>query len=337
MPRIIIFYMMMLDRAMPCLYKHTKIPTYFTMKSIFSLQNMVITLLLITNLSLFAQTPTDGIMMPKGSNCTMLSYGKSTWTNYWQGETKRSNANLGTFTAQNVMLMNAIGINDKLNVLVSLPYIWTGASTSYLSGQKGVQDLSAWLKYQIIGNNTFKIFATLGASVPTTNYVADFLPFSIGLHTKTASGRLIANYSIGNFYATAQGGATLRSNVKIDRNSFIFSNKLYESNEMIVPHAADGSLTLGFLNKRFQTAVTYDHFGCLSGDDIRYNDAPILTNNMKATSIGWFGKVFIGKAALLANVGKVLNGRNVGEGVSYGGGLLYTFQMFDKATKQQSK
>jgi hypothetical protein len=329
MSRIIIFYKMMLDR--------TEIPIIFTMKSIFSLKNMVITLLLITNSILLAQTPTDGIMMPTGSNCTMLSYGKSTWANYWQGETKRSNANLGTFASQNGMLMSAIGINDKLNVLVSLPYIWTGASASYLSGQKGVQDLSAWLKYQITGNNDFKLFATLGASVPTTNYVADFLPFSIGLHCKTASGRLIANYSKYGFYLTAQGGATLRSNVTIDRNSFIFNNKLYQSDQMIVPHAVDGSITLGFLNKHFQTAITYDHFGCLSGDDIRYNDAPILTNNMSATSIGWFGKVFIGKTALLANVGKVLNGRNVGESMSYGGGILYTFQMFNKEAKQEAK
>jgi hypothetical protein len=306
----------------------------FTMKSIFSLQNMAIMLCMVATLHLSAQTPTDGIMMPTGSNCTMLSYGNSSWTNYWQGATKRSNTNLGTFTAQNLVAMSAVGINDKLNVLVSLPYIWTGASVSYFTPQKGLQDVSAWLKYQIVakqGNfGAFKAFATLGASVPTTNYIADFLPFSIGLHCKTASGRLVLNYTKSNFYLTAQGGAMLRSNVKIDRNSFIYNNKLYQSDEMIVPHAADGSITLGFLNKRFQTAVTLDRFGCLSGDDIRYNDTPILANKMTSTSIGWFGKVFIGKAAILANVGKVLNGRNVGEAFSYGGGLLYTFQMFHK-------
>ncbi len=289
---------------------------------------------LLSNNRTAAQSPTDGLMMPKGSLCNLVSYSNSQWTNYWEGEKKRSNTNLGTFTTQNVMYMAALGLTEKLNVMVGLPYVKTLASVSYLSGQSGLQDLSAWLKYRIIEKQSnfgdIKLFATLGGSIPTTNYVADFLPFSIGLHTKTASGRLILNYSKSGFYLTAQGGATLRSKVKIDRNSFIYVNKLYESDEMPVPNAADGSLALGFLNKRFQTAVSLDRFGCLSGDDIRYNDAPILTNKMASTSVNWFGRINLGHLSLIVNAGKVLKGRNVGEATSFGGGILYWFQVFDK-------
>jgi hypothetical protein len=281
-----------------------------------------------------AQTPTDGLLMKKGENCTVVAYGSSTWENYWEGATRRSNTNLGKFTSQNVMVMSALGITDKLNVIVGLPYVWTSASVSYLAGQRGVQDLSLWLKYRIVeksGNfGTIGVLATGGFSTPTNNYVADFLPFSIGLQSKTASGRLIVNYNKSGFYVNAQAGLIGRSNAKIDRNSFIFNNKLYESDEMPVPNATDGSIALGFINQRFQTFVSLDNFACLSGDDIRYNDAPILTNKMSWTSVNWFGKVNIGKFALIANVGQVLSGRNVGEATSFGIGGAYLFQVFNK-------
>ena len=292
---------------------------------------------LMSLLTASAQTPTDGLIMQKGQDCSVVAYTSSSWTNYWEGATKRSNTNLGKFTAQNVMAMSALGITDKLNVIVALPYVWTSASVSYLQGQHGVQDFSAWLKYQLVEKNSsfgsFKLFATGGASVPTNNYVADFLPFSIGMGCKTASGRLILNYNKNGFYINAQGGATLRSKVKIDRNSYIFSNKLYQSDKMPVPNAADGNIALGFVNKRFQTFVSLDQFGCLSGDNIRYNDAPILTNKMSSTSINWFGKVNIGKFSIIASAGKVLNGRNVGEATSFGLGGAYLFQIFNKEKK----
>jgi hypothetical protein len=292
--------------------------------------------LLMAGLTASAQTPTDGLMMKKGENCSVLAYSNSTWENYWEGEKKRSNTNLGKFTAENVMFMSALGITDKLNVIVGLPYVRTSASVSYLAGQQGFQDVSLWLKYRLLekeGNfGALRVFATGGASVPTTNYVADFLPFSIGLQSKTASGRLILNYNKNGFYINAQGGAILRSSAKVDRNSFIFNNKLYQSDVMPVPNAAEGSLSLGFVNKRFQTFVSLDRFGCLSGDDIRYNDAPILTNRMASTSVNWFGKVNIRKLSIIASAGRVLDGRNVGEATSFGVGVAYFFQVFNKET-----
>ena len=281
-----------------------------------------------------AQMPTDGLLMKKGENCTALMYGSSTWENYWEGATKRSNTNLGKFTSQNIMVMSALGITNKLNVIVGLPYVWTSASVSYLSGQRGVQDVSLWLKYRIVEKSgdfgTIGLLATGGVSTPTNNYVADFLPFSIGMQSKTASGRLIVNYNKNGFYVNVQAGIIGRSKAKIDRNSFIFDNKLYESDEMPVPNAADGNIALGFVNQRFQTFVSYDRFACLSGDDIRYNDAPILTNKMSWTSVNWFGKVNLGKFSIMANFGKVLSGRNVGEATSLGVGGAYLFQVFNK-------
>jgi hypothetical protein len=304
------------------------------MQPLLSIKKIAFLLIFMGGLAASAQTPTDGLMMKKGEDCSVLAYSSSTWENYWEGATKRNNPNLGKVTSQNVMFMSALGISDKLNMIVGLPYVWTSASVSYLQGQSDFQDLSLWLKYRILEKKAsfgdISLFATGGASIPTNNYVTDYLPFSIGFGAKTASGRLILNYNKNGFYVNAQAGAILRSKVKIDRNSFIFNNKLYQSDVMPVPNAADGSLSLGFVNQRFQTFVSLDRFGCLSGDDIRYNDAPILTNKMASTSINWFGKVNIKKFSIIANLGRVLNGRNVGESTSFGIGGAYFFQVFNK-------
>ncbi len=277
-----------------------------------------------------AQSPTDGLMMPKNQLCILGQYSHSSWDEYWEGTNKRSNSNLGTFTNQNVMLMANYGITDNLNVMAGLPYIWTN-SDSYLEGQSGIQDLSLWVKYQpyktALAGGEFKVQATGGVSFPVSAYVPDFLPFSIGIQSKTASLRGILNYAHGSgFYATAQAGHTWRSNVTIDRDSYIFDNQLYYTDEVPVPNVFDATGRLGFINKKLQAEITLDYFSGISGDDIRYNDAPFPTNKMQATTAGVFAKYFIWRGlAVHASYGQVLSGRNVGQSTMFAGGFTYFF------------
>lgn len=302
----------------------------------YNIKYFIIITLFVNSVKINAQTPSDHLMMQKGLLCNVISYSNNSWTNYWEGTTKRSNTNLGTVTTQNVMYMGALGITNKLNVIAGLPYVWTRSTKSYLAGQSGIQDLSLWVKYQFLNKKGFNAFATLGGTLPMSHYVPDFMPFSIGTQSKSASGRVIMNYSAKNgLYFTAQGGITLRSNVKIDRNSFLFNNKLYDTNEMPVPNIGDGSVSIGFLNKKCQTALSIERFACLTGDNIRYNDAPLLSNKMSATSVAWFGKYNIKQFAITANIGKVIKGQNVGESTNITLGALYYFQVFKKhdATK----
>lgn len=287
------------------------------------------------SLSVSAQTPTDGLMMPQKSWCTLVQYSSTQWEDYWQGETQRSNLNLGTFTAQNVMIMPNYGITDHLNVMAALPYVWTKSSASYLDGQNGVQDLSLWLKYQAWGKkwssgSEFKAQVSGGLSTPVSNYVNDFLPFSIGLRSKTASLRGVLNFTHKTgLYATAQGGHTWRSNVEVDKDSYLFNNELINSNEMPVPNVFDGSARLGFINKHVQAEVWYEYFTGLTGDDIRYNEAPQPTNKMQAAAVGIFGKYFIipNKIAVQASYAQVLSGRNVGKGATVSAGATYQFSI----------
>lgn len=291
--------------------------------------------------TLSAQMPNDGIMMSKHQLCILGQYSHSSWDKYWEGDNKRSNANLGTFTGQSAMIMGNYGITDRLNVLLGLPYIWTEGSATYLQGQRGIQDLSAWLKYHPIALKTsagvFNVMATGGLSTPLTKYVNDFLPFSIGLGAKTASLRGILNYTFEfGLYATAQGGHTWRSNITIDRDAYLYNNQLYYTDEVPVPHVADGSFRLGFIKPRFQTELWIERSACTDGDDIRYNDAPFPTNKMSATAAGWFGKGFITKQlALQVAVSKVLNGRNAGQATTIAAGATYFFSLGRTATATQ--
>src|ERR1700754_1493183 len=157
--------------------------------------------------TLKAQTDEDAIMMTKNNFCVGANYSYSSWDHYWEGKFKRNNQNLGTVKTQMTGLMGTYGITRKLNVLVNAPYVWTHATAGTLHGQHGIQDLSAWIKWLAIEKNVGKgvisIYPLVGGSIPLTNYIADFLPLSLGLHSKTVSGRLMVDYQLSNFFATA--------------------------------------------------------------------------------------------------------------------------------------
>ena len=92
-----------------------------------------------------AQMPNDAIYMGKKQLCVAGMYGYSSWSQYWENTLKRENFNIGTHTTQSVMVMPAYGISNRVNVILSLPYVWTSTSAGNLMGQHGIQDLAAWL------------------------------------------------------------------------------------------------------------------------------------------------------------------------------------------------
>lgn len=279
---------------------------------------------------LTAQSPTDALMMPQHQICILGQYASGTWDEYWEGTNKRSNSNLGTFNTTNVMLMANYGITDRLNIMAGLPWI-KNSSDSYLKGQQGVQDLSAWLKYRPLalsaGPGEVRGFVTGGVSTPVSRYVNDLLPLSIGLRCPTASLRAVFNYTFNfGLYATAQAGHTWRGRTTIDRDSYLYNYQLYYTDKVPVPNVFDASARIGFIRQRFQTEFWIERNACVSGDDIRYNDGPFPTNKMEATVAGWFGKVFVtNQWAFHASVSKVLAGRNAGLATTWAAGTTYFF------------
>ena len=170
-------------------------------------------LFMLTPSLLKAQTDIDAIMMTKNNLCIGPSYSYSSWKNYWEGTLKRTNLNMGTVSTKMYGRPDGhtYGVTSKFNFGSQRPpYVETHATAGTLHGLKGFQDVSLWLKWLALEkeagrNGVFSIYLLLGGgSLPLSNYNNDFLPLSIGLHSKTLSGRFAGRLPDGeSFFATA--------------------------------------------------------------------------------------------------------------------------------------
>jgi len=277
----------------------------------------------------WAQMPQDAIYMPKKTICAAAMYGRSQWSTYWENTLKRENFNIGTHTTQSASLMAAVGLSDRVNLIVNVPYVWTGTSAGNLMGQKGFQDVSGWLKVNALQYKGISLHGIVGASVPMTSYVASFQPMSIGMGARTVAGRVLLNYKHPQtgLYLTAHGSYIWRGTIRIDQDAYQADGRVYNTNEVAVPNATDAAVRLGVLRRTFQTEVFAERFACTSGDNIRRNDMPFPTNNMRATTVGWYGKYQPHNVGINARIGYVTDGLNMGQSTSYMLGLLYQINL----------
>jgi Putative MetA-pathway of phenol degradation len=271
-----------------------------------------------------AQMMSDGIFMAKGNLCGGITYMNDSWKNYWEGSVLRENKNIGTITTETVLLSGNYGISDRFNVLASLPYITTKASAGVLHGMSGVQDLTVAVKYRVIQAGNLSVIGSVGGSIPTNNYVADFMPLSIGLQSKSAFARGILYYTLPSDLAlTINGTYTARSNVRVDREMY-YSDKGYFTNEMVMPDVVNFGAKLGHYSYRWQLEGTYDQQVTGGSIDIRRNDMPGLCNKFDYTKVGFVAAYRIPQlkdVQIMITGGKILSGRNVGESTTFSVGI----------------
>ena len=310
--------------------------------NLFSFQRtgaLAIALLLTQAQVLRAQTDEDAIMMSKNNLCIGGIYSYSSWDHYWEGTFKRNNQNLGTVSTKMFGLMATYGVSRKLNIIVNAPYVWTKATAGTLRGQQGIQDLSAWIKWeaieQTIGNGTLSIYALGGGSIPLTNYIADYLPLSIGLHSKTLSGRLLADYQLGNFFATASGTYTGRSDITIDRNSY-YTTEIHYTDKVDMPNMWSSEFRTGYRSDRMILEAIIMNMSTIGGFDIRKNDMPFPSNKMNATMMGANFKYNFKAVQGLSLTGggnTTIAGRNVGQSTAFDIGVFYILDFSHKVKK----
>lgn len=281
-----------------------------------------------------AQTTTDGLMMSKGSLCTGFMYTHDQWKNYWEGELKRDNGNLGKITTQNLMWFGNYGITNKINVIVMLPYIKIDASQGTLHNMEGLQDLSLGIKYNFFKKefekSTFKAFGVLNFSTPMSNYTPDYFPLSLGTHTTNIAYRLTANYKLkSGWFINTSGGYTWRSNTKLDRIAYEDGNDFYLSDEVKMPNVFDVFVSAGYLKGPLQAELEFIQQNTLGGYDLYRQGMPFVSNKMnfsKVAALVMYYPPQVKNLALRASVGYTVNGRNVGQSTSLTGGVLYTFK-----------
>lgn len=293
-------------------------------------RNLLLIFTLPLILPLKAQTDVDGLMMAKRNICGGPMYTYSSWKNYWEGTNHRNNANLGTVSSQMIGAMAIYGITDKINIMASLPWISNKPSAGTFIGQKGFQDLSLLVKTQFwekkVKDFDISTLAIAGVSTPVSDYVADYLPFAIGLHSRNAWLRLMADVQKGHWYATASGAYMVRSNVTIDRDAY-YTTELIYSSEVAMPDVWMSNIRLGW-RKGADLVIegVLDRMNTLGGFDMRKNEMPFLSNNMEATRAGINFKLPIPGVGGLSVVGAsmyTLAGRNMGQSFSNMVGIMY--------------
>ena len=295
-------------------------------------------LLLVTIKPAKAQTDLDGLMMEKNFFCLGPMAGYSSWKNYWEGTLKRDNLNLGRVSTTNFTLMGNYGITSKLNVLFGLPYVKTKASAGNLAGQKGLQDISIlvkWVAYEKhIAHGDLKAILMGGYSAPVSNYTADFLPLSIGLHSKNATFRLMADYQRNNWFATASYAYIARSNVTIDRYTY-YTTEMHYTNEVKMPNASQFNFRAGYRSETWIAEAVFNQWTTLGGFDIPRNGSPFVSNKMNATSIGVNLKYEtpVNGLSVIANGSTTVAGRNVGQSTGFNAGIFYIFDFSKKKKK----
>ncbi|CAM3956775.1 hypothetical protein FLBR109950_10535 [Flavobacterium branchiophilum] len=290
----------------------------------------------------WGQTDNDALMMDKNNLCIGTMFQHESWDRYWEGTFKRDNLNLGTVTHQSFGIMGNYGVSSKLNLLFGLPYVTAKASAGTLAGQKGFQDLTLMAKYMpietTIGNNTYSLYTLVGFSVPVSNYPADYLPLSLGLRSKTATFRVMADFQRHHFFSTISGAFMYRNNITIDREAY-YTTTYHYTNEVKMPNAIQTQLRMGYRSDYWIAELLWDNMITQTGFDISTNNMPFPSNTMNASRVGINWKYTFKKISGLSITGGssyVVSGRNVGQTLAYNIGAFYIIN-FSKSIPNENK
>ena len=295
--------------------------------------------LLISEEQLWAQTPTDAVMMKQRQSCFALIYDHGSFDEYWEGTDLRTNATIATVTRTTILPMIAIGITNKINLIVSAPYVKTKSSEpngGKFQGAKGFQDLGLVLKYEFLrkelGNGKLSLVGAAGFSTPMTNYLSDYLPYSLGFGAPEVSGRGIVQYELDNgVYFRGSLAYLWRGETEAERD-YYYNNGSYYTAWMDVPNAWNYNVVAGkwFFDHSFHVEGVYIGQRAMSGDDIRKYNAAQPTNKVEIDQVSVNAQYFfknIKGLGVLAYYAQMINGRNMAKFTNIGGGITYQFKI----------
>lgn len=286
-----------------------------------------------------AQTPTDAIMMKQRESCFALIYDRGNFDQYWEGSNLRENGTIATVTRTTVLPMIAIGLHNRINLIVATPYVKTESSEpngGKFAGAKGFQDLGLSLKGLIVnrqlGKGQLSALATLGYSTPMTNYLSDYMPYSIGFGANEFNVRGIVEFKLNSgLYARATLAHLWRGQTKAERD-YYYNNGSYYTPWMDVPNAWNYGAVVGawLLESSLRLELSYNALMSTSGDDIRSYNAPQPTNKVEFGQAGFSAQYYFKQVkglGALAYYNQILSGRNAPQLGNLAFGITYQFKI----------
>jgi Putative MetA-pathway of phenol degradation len=223
--------------------------------------------------------------------------------------------------------------------MFSAPYVKTKASAGTLHGNKGIQDLSLFVKWRPfqkrIGDGRLSLFGIAGASFPLSNYENGDLPLAIGLHSKTALARIMADYQQGKLFATASATYVFRDNITIDLPSY-YTTEMHNTNEVKMYDGANFNFRAGYRSQWLIAEAVLNNWTTLGGFDITRNNMPFPSNRMNATMVGVNIKYVLKplpQLSIVAGANTTIAGRNVGQATAADVSIFYVFDLSGKGKK----
>lgn len=282
-----------------------------------------------------AQTIDDGIMMGKSELFVGTFYTHDSWDDYWEGTLKRDNGNIGTLTTQTATFFVNYGLTERLNIIATVPYVWTRASQGVLRSQEGVQDITIAGKYRVLERpsrfGTIKAMAVASGGGPLTSYTPDFQPLSIGMGAKRLAGRFTINLqSEPGWFVNGTTAYAWRSNVTLDRPYYFTDNRLFLTDVVDMPGVFDYTVSSGYNKRGLMASVAFMQQRTQGGGDIRRQDMPFVSNRMNFSKVGGMLMTPLPKFRNLhvhAAYAYTIDGRNVGQASTITTGLLYRFHL----------
>ena len=293
--------------------------------------------------ALRAQTAEDGIMISRAKYCTGVFDSYDYYNHYWEGSLNRVNGNFGTLTTRTVEYIGNYGVSDHLDLLITIPYVYTSASQGPLRGQRGYQDLTLGAKIKALSLpirqfGAVRLFAVVTGSLPMTGYTPDDEPVSIGTHSKQIAPRATLNYLGRNgLYLNGSTSYNFRGNVTLDRSVYYTNGQLYLSNQVAMPNQFEYSGSAGYRKNDTTLTFNYTEQQTRGGGDIRPQDIPFVSNRVNFQKVGAtltypLPRVRAMQFWFIYN--NTLAGRNVGQSNTFTTGFLYTIDFHKRATAQ---
>jgi hypothetical protein len=292
----------------------------------------IVLLVTVLPVSVSAQTIDDGVMLKKGTIYTTGTYTRETWDEYWEGERKRENGNVGTIETKINTWSANYAVTDRLNVIGVVPYVWTSASQGVLHGIDGFQDVTLAAKYSVVDRQTanesvVRALAVVAAGIPTHNYNPELPPLSIGSGSTRLSGRgTLMFHARPGWFVNGSGAYTWRSHVTLDRPYFFTNDEFVMSDEVDMPNVADYGLMGGYMHGNLMAAITFMQQHTLGGGDIRRQDMPFVSNRMNFSKLGVMGMYpipGIDELGVEFAYSHTIRGRNVGQADTWTIGMVY--------------
>jgi hypothetical protein len=289
-----------------------------------------------------AQTIDDGIMMGKGALFAGDVYTHDSWDQYWEGDLKRDNGNIGKVTTRTNNWFGNYGVTERLNIIGTVPYVWTRASQGVLGGMQGVQDITLAGKYSLLERPSSKVgllraIGVVSAALPLTDYTPDFYPLSIGSASRRVSGRFtVFMQSEPGWFVNGSTGYTWRGAVTLDRPYYFTDGQFFMTDEVAMPRVFDYVLSGGYLKRGLMATGAFSQQRTQGGGDIRRQDMPFVSNRMNFSRVSGSVLYPIPKLRQLSfhfSYAHTIHGRNVGQATTITTGVLYRFHFFGRPSQ----